>query len=101
MKTVFLIFVMKVPIGARFIGIPGTETAENPRGLMVEVQWEQDDSGALCISHQSHEMPIPPHVQVQLTTSTAAAPPNTNFLSRQKQIHGIVIDPTQTIDTNL
>ncbi|KAK9104978.1 hypothetical protein Scep_021822 [Stephania cephalantha] len=45
--------------GARFIGIPGTESADSPRGLMVEVNWEQDESGSLCISGHSPETPIP------------------------------------------
>ncbi|KAL0355623.1 UNVERIFIED_CONTAM: ABC transporter A family member 2 [Sesamum radiatum] len=49
---------LQVPIGERFIGIPGTESTENPRGIMVEVYWQQDDSGALCISGHSDEMPI-------------------------------------------
>ncbi|WZY72406.1 hypothetical protein YC2023_004646 [Brassica napus] len=28
---------VEIPVGARFVGIPGTENAENPRGMMVEV----------------------------------------------------------------
>nr|DAD31187.1 TPA_asm: hypothetical protein HUJ06_010038 [Nelumbo nucifera] len=54
---------VQIPIGARFVGIPGTESPENPRGLMIEVYWSQDDTGALCISGHSPETPIPAHVQ--------------------------------------
>lgn len=100
-----MILLMQVPIGGRYIGIPGTESAENPRGVMVEVHWEQDDSGALCISHHSPEMPIPSHIEL---TTSASAPThsttttNTNFWSQGKQqIHGIVIDPAQIINSNL
>ena len=46
---------MQIPLGARFVGIPGTETAENPRGIMVDVYWETDDSGALHIAGHSPE----------------------------------------------
>ena len=42
--------------------IPGTESAENPGGLMVEVYWDQDDTGALCISGHSNEIPAQPHL---------------------------------------
>ncbi|KAK6123285.1 hypothetical protein DH2020_042962 [Rehmannia glutinosa] len=47
---------VQVPIGARFVSIPGTESKANPRGVMVEVYWQQDDSGALCISGHSEEI---------------------------------------------
>ncbi|KAG8379146.1 hypothetical protein BUALT_Bualt07G0057800 [Buddleja alternifolia] len=89
---------VQVPIGARFVGIPGTESTENPKGIMVEVYWQQDDSGTLCISGQSEEIQIPPHVQIQ----TASTPtPHKNILGRQKQIYGIVIDPSQIADSDL
>lgn len=89
---------VQVPVGGRYIGIPGTESAENPRGVMVEVHWEQDDSGALCISHHSPEMPIPTHVELTTSASASESTPadsTTNFWSQRKQIHGIVIDPAQ------
>lgn len=54
---------MQIPKGARFVGIPGTESTEHPRGLMVEVYWEQDDTGSLCVSGHSPETDIPPNVQ--------------------------------------
>ncbi|KAL0416478.1 UNVERIFIED_CONTAM: ABC transporter A family member 2 [Sesamum latifolium] len=82
---------LQVPIGARFIGIPGTESTENPRGIMVEVYWQQDDSGALCISGYSDEMPIPPHVELPPTSTPTS---NRNVLGRRRQVHGIVIDPS-------
>ncbi|CAL9062721.1 unnamed protein product [Musa banksii] len=55
---------IQIPKGARFVGIPGTESSEHPRGLMVEVYWEQDDTGTLCISGHSSETDIPPNVQL-------------------------------------
>lgn len=82
---------LQIPVGAKYIGIPGTESAENPRGVMVEVNWEQDDSGRLCISGHSEEMPIPPHVQL-----TATPTPTSGWgLRRRRKILGIVIDPAQ------
>lgn len=44
--------------------IPGTECAEYPSGVMVQVFWEQEESGALRISGHSLETPIPPNVEV-------------------------------------
>ncbi|RID79514.1 hypothetical protein BRARA_A02247 [Brassica rapa] len=55
---------VEIPVGARFVGIPGTENAENPRGMMVEVYWQQDGSGLMCISGHSPEMRIPQNVSV-------------------------------------
>lgn len=70
------------------MGIPGTETAENPRGVMVEVYWEQDDSGALCISGHSAETPVPPNVPpTPPSEATSRRSPG------QGQVHGYVIDP--------
>ncbi|XP_042011440.1 ABC transporter A family member 2-like [Salvia splendens] len=88
---------LQVPIGARFIGIPGTESAESPRGIMVQVYWQQDDSGSLCISGYSQEMPIPSHVQLQTGSSASHA----NTSGRRKKIHGIVIDPSQITESDL
>eukprot|EP00245_Coleochaete_scutata_P012781 TRINITY_DN5005_c0_g1_i1.p1 TRINITY_DN5005_c0_g1~~TRINITY_DN5005_c0_g1_i1.p1 ORF type:complete len:1006 (-),score=193.03 TRINITY_DN5005_c0_g1_i1:975-3992(-) len=51
--------VIRVPIGAQFVGVPGTATAQNPMGFMVEVYWQQDDTGTLRVSGQSDLMPIP------------------------------------------
>lgn len=80
---------VEIPVGARYVGIPGTESAENPRGMMVEVYWEQDDSGALCISDHSREVPIPSNVQLP------TAQPHRGLLGQRGKIHGLVIDPGQ------
>ncbi|XP_030473887.1 ABC transporter A family member 2-like [Syzygium oleosum] len=80
---------VQIPVGARFVGISGTQSAENSRGVMVEVYWQQDDSGALCISGHSSEMPIPPSVQLP---ATSAANTHRSFLG---PAHGIVLDPDQ------
>jgi len=77
------------------VGIPGTETAEHPQGTMVEVFWEQDDSGTLCISGHSHEVWIPPNVQ--LPTSSHASS-HGGFFGQRKIVHGLVIDPDQIPD---
>ncbi|KAJ4961979.1 hypothetical protein NE237_021889 [Protea cynaroides] len=87
---------LEIPIGARFIGIPGTESAENPRGFMVEVYWEQDDSGTLCISGHSPETPIPQNVPPM--ASSAAA---THTFGRTGPTHGFVIDHNQIESTIL
>lgn len=90
-NTVFICSV-QIPIGARFVKIPGTESSENPIGTMVEVYWDQDDSGRLCISGHSPDMPIPAHVQlIDPPTDTSSR----GFLRKRKQIQGIVIDPAQ------
>lgn len=97
MSIFFYVFaIVQVPIGARFVGIPGTETAENPRGMMVEVHWEQDDSGELCISDQSAEIPIPTHIQERPSSVTSRR----STLGRSGRIHGFVIDPDQISHVN-
>ncbi|CAI9112245.1 OLC1v1012664C1 [Oldenlandia corymbosa var. corymbosa] len=50
-----------VPVGAKSVKIPGTESMENPGGLMVEVFWDQDDMGNLCISSYSAKKPVAPN----------------------------------------
>uniref|UniRef100_A0A2N9H431 ABC transporter domain-containing protein n=1 Tax=Fagus sylvatica TaxID=28930 RepID=A0A2N9H431_FAGSY len=80
---------VQIPVGARFVGIPGTESEENPRGIMVEVYWEQDDTGSLCISGHSAEIPVPPNVQAMPPAATSGR----NYLGRSGPVHGIVIDP--------
>ncbi|XP_022843392.1 ABC transporter A family member 2-like [Olea europaea var. sylvestris] len=89
---------VQVPVGARFVGVPGTESTENPRGIMVEVYWEQDDAGALCISGHSDDTPIPPHVQLRATSAPTSG---ISILGRRQQIHGIVIDPDQITNSNM
>ena len=82
--------ILQVPVGARFVGVPGTESEERPRGIMVEVYWEQDDSGALCISGHSDEIPVPPNVQTMPVTSSGR-----NYFGRSGPVHGVVIEPNQ------
>ncbi|XP_031091746.1 ABC transporter A family member 11-like [Ipomoea triloba] len=50
---------IQVHLGAKYVEIPGSVSPDNPRGLMVEVYWEQDDNGNLCISGHSNETPMP------------------------------------------
>lgn len=95
LSTVDNLRALQVPVGARYVAIPGSETAENPQGVMVEIHWEQNDSGALCISGYSTDRPVPPHVQ----PSFPVAQPQS--LGRPKEIVGRVIDPTQLAESSL
>ncbi|KAJ0985553.1 hypothetical protein J5N97_003909 [Dioscorea zingiberensis] len=85
---------VQVPKGARFIGIPGTETLENPGGLMVEVFWEQDDFGDLCISGHSAETPIPTNVQPMANVSGSRR----GILGGVAAPVGFVIDSNQILN---
>lgn len=58
----------QVPNRVQFVVIPGTESVEHPRGLMVEVFWKTDEAGTLCISDHSPETPIPPNVELTRNT---------------------------------
>ena len=86
--------VIQIPVGARFVGIPGTESAENPRGNMVEVYWNQDESGALCISGHSDETPIPLNVDA---VAALAPAPRRGILGRAGIARGVVLDANQII----
>jgi hypothetical protein len=90
-----LTIIAQIPLGAKFVGIPGTESEENPRGIMVEVYWEQDDSGTLCISGHSPEISVPPNVQPMPPTVNSQR----NFLGRSGLVHGVVFDPNQISST--
>lgn len=60
---------------------------------MVEVYWQQDESGSLCISGHSTEMPVPENVPG--TGPVAPGHGGVNLLGRRgrRQVQGIVIDP--------
>ena len=77
--------------------IPGTETVENPRGMMVEVYWEADDSGALCISGHSMEMPVPENAQVQ---HPVADPPRSLGHHETPLIFDVLFDPLRPISNS-
>ncbi|KAJ3683352.1 hypothetical protein LUZ60_013579 [Juncus effusus] len=85
---------LQVPKGVRFMGIPGTESSENPRGVMVEVFWEQDETGTLCISGHSDEMPVPENVALTRDPSLERR----GSLRRGAPPVGYVIDPSQVVD---
>lgn len=52
--------ILQIPVGTKYTVIPGTESPQYPRGFMVEVYWDQDESGKLCISGHAPETPVPP-----------------------------------------
>uniref|UniRef100_A0A6N2NHT2 ABC transporter domain-containing protein n=1 Tax=Salix viminalis TaxID=40686 RepID=A0A6N2NHT2_SALVM len=85
-----------IPVGARFVGIPETESPENPNGIMVEVYWEQDDSGSLCISGHSDEIPVP--YNAQPLSSAPQSSDRSNVLGQRRgPVYGIVYEPSQII----
>lgn len=88
---------VQIPVGARFVGIPGTECAETPRGLMVEVFWNQDDSGSLCVSGHTDETPIP--LNVDPMASSAHTPHRSTFGRRPIVLHGVMLDTYQVLNT--
>ncbi|KAF9671485.1 hypothetical protein SADUNF_Sadunf12G0052600 [Salix dunnii] len=88
---------VQIPVGARFVGIPETESPENPNGIMVEVYWEQDDSGSLCISGHSDETPVP--YNAQPLSSAPQSSDRSNVLGQRRgPVYGIVYEPNQIID---
>ncbi|KAB5531931.1 hypothetical protein DKX38_018601 [Salix brachista] len=87
---------VQIPVGARFVGIPETESSENPNGIMVEVYWEQDDSGSLCISGHSDEIPVP--YNAQPLSSAPQSSDRSNVLGQRRgPVYGIVYEPSQII----
>ncbi|XP_058213478.1 ABC transporter A family member 2-like [Rhododendron vialii] len=58
-----------IPMGVEHIGIPESESAQNVRDLMVEVYWEQDADGNLCITGHSVEIPILDNVDCTLPST--------------------------------
>ncbi|KAG2241869.1 hypothetical protein Bca52824_096289 [Brassica carinata] len=79
---------LEIPVGARFVGIPDTENAENPSGVMVEVYWQQDGSGSMCITGHSSEMRVPQNVLVTRPPSPSAL----GHKGLRQAVRGIVID---------
>ncbi|KAJ6749152.1 ABC TRANSPORTER A FAMILY MEMBER 1-RELATED [Salix purpurea] len=87
---------VQIPVGARFVGIPETESPENPNGIMVEVYWEQDDFGSLCISGHSDEIPVP--YNAQPLSSAPQSSDRSNVLGQRRgPVYGIVYEPGQII----
>ncbi|XP_024541685.1 ABC transporter A family member 2 [Selaginella moellendorffii] len=51
--------VLMVPVGTRYFPVPGTVTEDHPLGMMVEIFWQQDENGSLCIRDFSELRPAP------------------------------------------
>lgn len=77
---------VQIPVGAMYVGFPGSESTEYPTGFMVEVHWEQDDTGTLCVAGHSQKAPIPQNIQLPSATARQR---------RSGSVHGVVIDPNQ------
>ncbi|KAI3970659.1 hypothetical protein MKX01_024306 [Papaver californicum] len=92
---------LEIPRGAKYVGIPGTESTENPRGLMVEVYWEQDETGELCISGHSSESTVPRNAQPIAAATTPTLTRQRSFLGRTQLVHGIIFDPTEIEGSNI
>ncbi|MCL7043833.1 hypothetical protein MKW94_026562 [Papaver nudicaule] len=67
--------VLQIPNGANYVGVPKTESEENPRGLLVEVLWEKDESGFLTISGHSKEYRVPPSAKIVASTAKSSDNP--------------------------
>ncbi|KAK5782868.1 hypothetical protein PVK06_037373 [Gossypium arboreum] len=69
---------VEIPVGARYIGISGTESPHYPQGFAVEVYWQQDPlTEKLCMAGHSAEIAVPPNFQ-RLPSVTSTTPPNTS-----------------------
>lgn len=61
---------------------------------MVEVYWQQDDSGMLCVSGHSAEMPIPPSVHIPPSSAETG---KQSIFRRKGKVRGIVLNPDEVI----
>ncbi|RZC53150.1 hypothetical protein C5167_011994 [Papaver somniferum] len=64
-----------IPKGANYVGIPKTDSEENPRGVLVEVIWEQDENGFLKMSGHSKEYPVPPNAKIVASNAKPSEDP--------------------------
>ncbi|KAL5816491.1 hypothetical protein ACOSQ3_024869 [Xanthoceras sorbifolium] len=78
---------LEIPLAAKYVGIPGTESAENPKGMMVEVLWAQDDSCSLCVAGHSLQMPVPANAR-----AVPSGAPNKAVMGEPDSIPGIVYE---------
>ncbi|XP_042499405.1 ABC transporter A family member 2-like [Macadamia integrifolia] len=79
---------LEIPKGSRFVEVPETKSTENPGGVMVEVYWEEDDSGNIFISGHSSETPITPNIQSMVAPTLT----NPTSFGRTEPMHGFGID---------
>ncbi|KAF3320646.1 hypothetical protein FCM35_KLT14780 [Carex littledalei] len=84
---------IQVPKGVRFVGIPGMKSEEHLRGMMVQVFWDIDEAGTLCISGHSPETPIPANVELNRTPSLSWRASLPHGMSI-----GFVIEPSQILN---
>ncbi|KAI3943513.1 hypothetical protein MKW92_035273 [Papaver armeniacum] len=87
---------LRIPKGANYVGIPKTESEENPRGVLVEVIWEQDENGFLKMSGHSKEYPVPPNAKIIASNAKPSEVPKLD----QPEV-GVIYDLTDSEASNL
>ncbi|RZC89891.1 hypothetical protein C5167_028958 [Papaver somniferum] len=87
---------LRIPKGANYVGIPKTESEENPRGVLVEVIWEQDENGFLKMSGHSKEYPVPPNAKIVASNAKPSEAPQVD----QPEV-GVIYDLTDSEASNL
>ncbi|KAI3884200.1 hypothetical protein MKX03_025665 [Papaver bracteatum] len=87
---------LRIPKGANYVGIPKTESEENPRGVFVEVIWEQDENGFLKMSGHSKEYPVPPNAKIIASNAKRSEAPRVD----QPEV-GVIYDLTDSEASNL
>ncbi|KAI3914735.1 hypothetical protein MKW98_001971 [Papaver atlanticum] len=87
---------LRIPKGANYVGIPKTESEENPRGVLVEVIWEQDENGFLKMSSHSKEYPVPPNAKIIASNVKPSEVPRVD----QPEV-GVIYDLTDSEASNL
>ncbi|XP_026453849.1 ABC transporter A family member 11-like isoform X2 [Papaver somniferum] len=87
---------LRIPKGANYVGIPKTDSEENPRGVLVEVIWEQDENGFLKMSGHSKEYPVPPNAKIVASNAKPSEDPQVD----QPEV-GVIYDLTDSEASNL
>ncbi|RZC72126.1 hypothetical protein C5167_035370 [Papaver somniferum] len=85
-----------IPKGANYVGIPKTESEENPPGVLVEVILEQDENGFLKMSGHSKEYPVPPNAKIVASNAKPSEAPQVD----QPEV-GVIYDLTDSEASNL
>eukprot|EP00475_Leptophrys_vorax_P029658 TRINITY_DN4376_c0_g2_i5.p1 TRINITY_DN4376_c0_g2~~TRINITY_DN4376_c0_g2_i5.p1 ORF type:complete len:983 (+),score=58.52 TRINITY_DN4376_c0_g2_i5:142-3090(+) len=71
---------IEVPIGAELVSLPPTE--EFPSGRLMDVSWQQDDTGTLRISRHSEPRAATPETAADAVAAECKAPKQAGWWSR-------------------